>query len=313
MRRLAVLPLAALLIAGCEDSTTEPEELTAPSGAMLRAAPNAVDGINAELELRGADYRVEYAELLTIDPDRQDATTIIASDRGNKRLGLEFIPNDPRRVDGDDDPNTIDVFVDFVDGATSNGLSALTTTQAIGRAMQTWDDQQCSDLGMNFIPVGADLGLVEWALGFNPAPFPLVVGDLAHAGWLPGDFFDLLAPGGSGFILGVAFTLTFTAGDLDDNGLPDLGAREIYYNDAFPWADDGSSNVDVESIALHEAGHGLGQAHFGKVFLDNKGALKYAPRAVMNAVYTGPQRSLLGTDNGGHCAGWGNWPNAPMR
>ena len=34
-----------------------------------------------------------------------------------------------------------------------------------------------------------------------------------------------------------------------------------------------------------------------------------APEAVMNAAYTGPQRELLGTDNGGHCSIWGNWPN----
>ena len=74
------------------------------------------------------------------------------------------------------------------------------------------------------------------------------------------------------------------------------------------WSDDGVSNYDVETIALHEIGHGLSQAHFGKVFIDKKGNLKFGPEAVMNAVYVGPRRELLGTDNGGHCANWGNWP-----
>ena len=104
--------------------------------------------------------------------------------------------------------------------------------------------------------------------------------------------------------------------DIDNNGRADTAFREIYY-DPFVgffgpprvWADDGVSNIDVETVALHEIGHGLSQAHFGKVFFDNKGNLKFAPKAVMNAVYVGPQRTLLGTDGGGHCANWANWPN----
>jgi hypothetical protein len=139
------------------------------------------------------------------------------------------------------------------------------------------------------------------------------VADVVHAGWLPGPFFDLLAPEGSTFILGVTFTIIFT----DDNGNPvdtdnnkkaDVAWREIYYNDAFAWAD--GSTYDVETIALHEAGHGLSQAHFGKAFLDNGGnKLHFAPRAVMNAAYSGIQTDIAKTDNGGHCSNWASWPN----
>jgi hypothetical protein len=64
----------------------------------------------------------------------------------------------------------------------------------------------------------------------------------------------------------------------------------------------------VETVALHEAGHGLSQAHFGTVFQKNDGSIHASPRAVMNAFYLAPQRSLLGTDNAGHCSNWGNWP-----
>ena len=70
-----------------------------------------------------------------------------------------------------------------------------------------------------------------------------------------------------------------------------------------------SAGENVGEIALHEAGHGLSQAHFGKVFIKKTGAIQFAPQAVMNAVYVAPQQSLLGTDNGGHCSNWAEWPN----
>ena len=66
----------------------------------------------------------------------------------------------------------------------------------------------------------------------------------------------------------------------------------------------------METVALHETGHGLSQGHFGKAFVTNSnGKLHFAPLAVMNAGYTGVQQSLAGTDNWGHCSMWGSWPN----
>ena len=89
-----------------------------------------------------------------------------------------------------------------------------------------------------------------------------------------------------------------------------MAFREIYYDPSpWTWADDGVANIDVETVALHEAGHGLSQAHFGTVRLKNDGSLMASPRAVMNALYAGPFRSLAGTDNGGHCGNWAQWPN----
>jgi len=46
----------------------------------------------------------------------------------------------------------------------------------------------------------------------------------------------------------------------------------------------------------------------GNISIKNNGYLKASPRAVMNALYTGPYRDLKGTDNGGHCSIWGQWP-----
>lgn len=313
MRRLALLPALALL-AACADVTTPPtpDSMLAPAEASLEPAAyaegNLVDHVNGLLSADGSDYRVAYAEYLTMAEGAETASEniLIARDLGNKRLDFDFIPNDPRRGGLDGDPNTIDVLVDVVDAATASGLSPAVTTGAITAAMGTWDAQRCSDLGLTVTPVGADLGLVQALLGFGGG---LVVGDVMHAGWLPAAFFDLLAPGGSASILGVTFTLQFTAGDLDGDGQPDLAAREIYYNDAFAWNTTGQGGPDVETVALHEAGHSLSQAHFGTIFLNpNSGKVVFAPRAVMNAVYSGVQRSLRGTDNAGHCGLWGSWP-----
>lgn len=153
--------------------------------------------------------------------------------------------------------------------------------------------------------------LVSELLGFGGS-FDYIA-DVVHAGWLPAAFFDLIAPEGSTFIFGVTYTIIFTDDDgnpvdTDNNNKLDVGWRETYYNDAFPWAD--GAHYDVESIALHEAGHGLSQAHFGKAFRNNgNDKLHFAPRAVMNAAYSGIQTEINGSDNGGHCSNWASWPN----
>jgi len=304
----------AVVLSACADAPAP----TAVDDALLPTAEakknknsggdNVLDQANATLALQGSDHRIAYAEYYTLGESGEVGTVIFANDRGNKRLAVDFIPDDPRRGGADGDPNTIDFWVDVTQGATASGLSATETTDAIARAMGTWDDANCSALGASVNPVAVDIGLVQASLGFGGTG--IAVSDVAHAGWLPPAFFDAIAPNGSSFILGVTFTLTFATGDLDGDGAADLGAREIYYNDAFIWADDGTSDVDVETVALHEAGHGLSQAHFGKIFgTPSNGKLHFAPRAVMNASYSGVQRELAGTDNGGHCGLWGSWPS----
>jgi hypothetical protein len=137
------------------------------------------------------------------------------------------------------------------------------------------------------------------------------VADVQHAGWRDINF-------ASG-ILGVTFTFVFGSNvgtppvfvpsDIDNNGLADVALREIYYDPSFSWADNGVANIDVESVAVHEAGHGLSQGHFGKVWLKNDESLMTSPRAVMNALYASPFRNLAGSDIAGHCSNWASWPN----
>jgi hypothetical protein len=133
---------------------------------------------------------------------------------------------------------------------------------------------------------------------------PFVFADVQHAGWQV-DF--------GGGILGVTFTFIWVDAngptDIDGNGKLDTAFREIYYDSGFPWADDGSTNIDVESVAVHEIGHGLSQGHFGTVAFKNNGNLMRSPLAVMNAIYSMPLQTLQGTDDGGHCSDWAEWPN----
>ena len=77
--------------------------------------------------------------------------------------------------------------------------------------------------------------------------------------------------------------------------------------------------VDLESVALHEMGHGLSQGHFGEGFFQDRNKdgivpnapneVITAPSAIMNAAHTVAHRTVTGSDKGGHCSNWGSWPN----
>lgn len=282
------------------------------SAALFGGSALANDELNAHVEAMNAELAPEglvihSVEWITASGTEQLGKTVFFSDNGNKQTASHFVPGDTRI--GRDGRTDITYVTDLVDGATSNGLSELVTLDAINAAMTTWDDVNCSDLPVN--DLGAyyfDYGYVQYLLGFGG-----VAGwaaDITHAGFLPGAFFDVIAPGGGASILGVTFTLNFVGGDTNGDGLDDVAFREIYYNDAFDWSVDGSPGIDVETIALHEGGHGLSQAHFGQLFrTDKNGKFHFAPQALMNAGYTGAQRELSGTDNGGHCSIWDEWPN----
>jgi len=202
--------------------------------------------------------------------------------------------------------SSISYLVDQVDVA--RGLTANQTTAAIDRGMATWDGLSCSNLPLTLQGhfAGFDLGFVQFLIGLGG--FPAVFADVTHGGWLPAFVFG---PG----VLAVTFTFVFSddrvnATDIDGNGRGDVAFREIYYNDAFRWGINSAlPTIDVESVALHEAGHGLSQAHFGTAFLTVENEkVHFAPRAVMNAGYSGIQQELHGTDNAGHCSQWSTWP-----
>lgn len=288
--------------------------LIAIAAAMAVIAPLAVadgpydwiqeyaESANQALADSGSDLRIAYAEILT--DSHEQGQTLFFFNVGNKQLAFDFVPGDPRRSWN---PGTgITYLVDLSEGSTLSGLTAAQTTAAIDSAMATWDfATECSNVPMISVPdSGADPDLIDFIFGFGPPPGPgWPFADMVHAGWV-----TAFPPP----ILGVTFTFGFTSGgmftDINNDGKLDAAFREIYYNTLFFWRI--GSNIDVETVALHEAGHGLSQGHFGKLFrTDANGKFHFAPLAVMNAGYTQVQQNLAPTDLAGHCSIWGNWPN----
>jgi hypothetical protein len=300
LKRTAGASLLLLTALACEnrDVTTDLKPLDASPVFMDLPVDNSNGRIGS------SKYAVLSAEYLTAEESGQVGRTIYFMNLGNKKLSADFVPG--ASLDGTDN---VSYYVD--PNRPSADLSFASSSAAIVRAMQTWDGVTCSNLGMFQVPSNPAIttGFVSAILGFGGSMD--YTADVVHAGWLPAGFFDLLGPDGSTYILGVTFTIVFTDDlgnptDIDNNGRSDVAFREIYYNDTFTWRV--GNHYDVETIALHEAGHGLSQGHFGQAFADaGTGGLHFAPRAVMNAAYSGIQTTIDQTDNAGHCANWASW------
>jgi len=280
--------------------------LTAATVSPQDVSPALVK-MNQKLAAHRASVRVDRAEYVTAGSGPQFGRTLYASDR-NKQLDADWVPGDPGRGG-----RTDITWINDASEADANGPAGPFDTQAaIERAMNTWQDVTCSTIPLTYLGSYAfDFGYVQYLLGYGG-----VAGwaaDITHAGWLPKPFFDAIEPGGGDSILGVTFTfvwvddVTGEPTDMDGNGKEDVAFREIYYNNNFAWGID--QTYDVETVALHESGHGLSQAHFGDIFRSANGKLHFAPRAVMNAAYGGVLQELTGSDIGGHCSIWAAWPN----
>lgn len=314
MRRpISVILSAVALLAACADSPTASGPRRSPD-ALASNAPAAdistfMDDANAELARGSASVRLAMAEYITLEGSAAAGQTVVQKDIGNKQLSVSFVPRDPRRTGWsglfgatDDISYAIDQTGDAL--PTGGQLTAAAATAAIVRGMDTWDNVSCSDLPLVRNPdYGLDIGYVAWLSTGGAAGSPFVFADVQHAGFRDLDF----GPG----ILGVTFTFLFTDAtgaptDIDNDGKADAAFREIYYDPSWTWRN--GAGIDVESIALHEAGHGLSQGHFGNIVVRHIGTFDANPRAVMNAFYQAPYTSLAGTDQGGHCSIWASWP-----
>lgn len=336
--RLAAVMLACAIAAACGDEPSAPSAdgaagdldlaKSAGGGATGGREEGTVSPVLARLNdkaaARGLNVRIAMAEYLGFDGAGQ---TVFANDRA-KQLAFHFAPFDPQRGDRRDIRYLVDLSDAAANGAGTSTLSPAQTEAAIDRAMQTWDDVQCSTIPIvKVADPGIDPDVVDFLFSDPPGQFgglgllnlgPDVLVDYIHAGFLPGGFFDLIAEDGSEFILAATFTLLMTDAqgnflDINNDKKLDVAFRETYYNNAFNWAVSGADMfnvIDVETVALHESGHGVSQGHFGKIFITNaNNKLHFAPFAIMNAAIAFVEHELQGSDNGGHCSIWAKWPN----
>lgn len=312
LKTTTIVALAITLLVSCQEDEIAPKQQSLAANLMNQEVPKSglllkagkttqlVSTASGSRKLRLQIYKAEY---LASGEDKKAGNTVFFNNRGNKQLDEDFAP--ALSLDG-----TTDITYHVDNTRPSDDLPLTTTNNAIDRAMRTWEGVRCSDLGITKIQsTGKSTGFVASLLGYRGSLD--YVADINHAGWLPKSFFDEIAPDGGDFILAVTFTIIFTDEngnpvDIDNNKKADVAWREIYYNDAFRWND--GSTFDVETIALHESGHGLSQDHFGKAFLSGNGKLHFAPLAVMNAAYSGVQTAIGKTDLSGHCSNWASWP-----
>jgi hypothetical protein len=318
--------LALAAACGVSEPTTATRTL-APDAARFSAAGSAPAGVAYSPELAAMNdalrasgttgYAVAYAELLTGVGGMDAATTLVANDRTHL-VSVQFAPSDPRRGGS----SAISYLVDQSDGAalgwSPTGSVVVVpnsiTESAIDASMATWRDApRCGAPGITKLTdTGADPDIVDGLVLGNPALIGTPNADITFAGWLSSTFFNRLAKDGATFILGVTLTFNFIDADgnptdIDHDGFPDAAFREIYFSRSFGWGNDlRPVNVDLESVIVHEAGHAYGLGHFGKVFIDNNGTIKYSPKAIMNAVYVSPFRTLTGSDNSSFCQAWAN-------
>jgi hypothetical protein len=307
--------LVSLSLAACGQTAT-PVEPSAGSlslsaaRAPKAAAENPIDRINARLAAEGAPIRFAHAQYVTGGPDARAAgQTIFATDR-ELRLPSRWVPFDPVRERDD----TLS-YVVFQQLAAANG--SIDSEPEIDAALATWEDVTCSKLDIVKLP---DSGAFPSAvLGGN-----FFLADIVNLGFLPGVFFDtFVEPGAAQNTLGVTFTAIWvdTQGtqdpaddvptDFDGNGYNDTALAEIWYNDDFEWSDTGAPGLeDIQTVAFHENGHGLGLGHFGRVSItDRNGKVHVSPRAAMNAFILSVLRRPLGTDNAAYCGLYGSWPD----
>ncbi|MHC4605345.1 MAG: hypothetical protein ACYTAF_00225, partial [Planctomycetota bacterium] len=226
--------------------------------------------VNEMLELRGENVRLAVVETqVGVDADTPGQT--VRFNNRDFQMGSHWVPNDPLRGWGTEIPWADDL----TDGATSSGLTYVDTALAIVRAMDTLSAANGGIIPLTFVGhFTFDIGYVQYLYGFGG--YPGYIPGITHGGWLPKEFFGAIQAGGAEKILGVTFTFVWVytgsgvPTDLDGNGKMDVAFREIYYNDFFLWVINQDlpdvKDYDVETVALHEAGHGVSMGHFGKIF-----------------------------------------------
>ena len=339
LRSLLAVFAGGLAVAACSaDPVGDPSSSlqsvhAGPAHAAAAADDDAVVSpfladLDARLAAAGSNLRVARAEIIVdTSGDRATSQVLIANDRA-RGLAYEWVSGDPRRsgrvgVTYAFDPyQGREPFTRNPDGSGLRQMPFAELDPQLETTMAAWRNLTCSDAPIDrvAVPAGTDPDLLDQVfLGSDGAGRTYQqVSDIVQAGWQHPNFFTAFAGANGNNIIGVTFSFWFVDAngdptDINGDGKRDTGLAEIYYNTRFAWGNTGALNVvDTYTITTHETGHSVGLGHFGKVFVTKKAAangiqiadIKYAPKALMNAVYVTGRTDIMGTDNSQFCQIW---------
>ena len=283
--------------------------------------------LDAELEAAGSNVRVTKAELLVDGNTWDGSSTVIIANNRSRGLSSEWVAGDPRRdgrvgvtwTFGSSHPSL--PVTRNPNGSNAHYVPLAQLDTQLQEGIAAWRDVTCSSAPITrvSIPMGTDPDyLDDYFRTRRPSATYAQPADIVESGWEPAGFFTAIAGPSGNSIIGVTFTFHFVdaagqATDINGDGKGDEALAEIYYNTRFAWGSTQAPNVvDFFSIITHETGHAMGLAHFGKVFVTQKDAadgiqvadIRYAPKAMMNAVYVTGRSEIAGTDNSSFCQIW---------
>jgi hypothetical protein len=280
------------------------------------------------LAAAGANIRVSQAELL-LDGNSYDAasSTVIIANNRTRGISSEWVAGDPRRggrvgvtwAFGSSRPSL--PFTRNPDGSNLHQVPLADLDTQLQEGLAAWRSETCSTAPITRVAIapGTDPDqLDEYFRGLPASANYVQPADIVESGWQPAGFFTAVGGPSGNSIIGVTFTFHYIDAlgnptDIDHNGKFDTALAEIFYNTRFAWGNSQAANVvDFYSIITHETGHAMGLAHFGKVFVTKNDAtdgiqiadIKYAPKAMMNAVYVTGRSEIAGTDNSSFCQIW---------
>ena len=297
------------------------------SDESVAVSPFLAD-LDAQLEAAGSNMRVTKAELLVDGNTWDGSSTVIIANNRSRGLSSEWVAGDPRRdgrvgvtwAFGSSHPGR--PVTRNADGSNLHLVSFADLDTQLEEGLAAWRNVTCSTAPITrvAIPMGTDPDYLDDVVRTgHPSTNYAQPADIVESGWEPAGFFTAIGGASGNSIIGVTFTfhfiddVTHEATDINHDGKGDEALAEIFYNTRFAWGTSQAPNVvDFYSIITHETGHAMGLAHFGKVFVTKKDAtdgisiadIKYAPRAMMNAVYVTGRSELAGTDNSSFCQIW---------
>ena len=311
-----------LAVAGTTTFVSDPS-----SDESVAVSPFLAD-LDAQLEAAGSNMRVTKAELLVDGNTWDGSSTVIIANNRSRGLSSEWVAGDPRRdgrvgvtwAFGSSHPGQ--PVTRNPDGSNLHLVSFADLDTQLQEGLAAWRNETCSTAPITrvAVPMGTDPDYLDDVVRTgHPSAAYAQPADIVESGWEPSGFFTAIGGPSGNSIIGVTFTFHYVdaagqATDIDKNGKGDEALAEIFYNTRFAWGNNAAANVvDFYSIITHETGHAMGLAHFGKVFVTKKDAadgsisvadIKYAPKAMMNAVYVTGRSEIAGTDNSSFCQIW---------